>query len=118
MTCGDSKDSSSCQTPKKRSASQNLDSFESNSPAKMSKIEVTLASSEAGQLGQIESEFQILKSLIPNIANKQQINEVRTSLRIQRFSVFERMNLRSMTLEYRKEHRILIKKENTRKIQF
>ena len=44
--------------------------------AKKAKIEVTLASSEAGQLGQIESEFQILKSLIPDIANRQQINEV------------------------------------------
>ena len=44
--------------------------------AKKAKIEVTLASSEANQLGQIESEFQILKSLIPDIANRQQINEV------------------------------------------
>ena len=44
--------------------------------AKKAKIEVTLATSEASQLGQIESEFQILKSLIPNIANRQQINEV------------------------------------------
>ena len=34
--------------------------------AKKAKIEVTLATSEASQLGQIESEFQILKSLIPN----------------------------------------------------
>ena len=45
--------------------------------AKKAKIEVTLASSEASQLTQIESEFQILKSLIPEIANRQQINEVR-----------------------------------------
>jgi hypothetical protein len=30
--------------------------------AKKAKIEVTLASSEAGQLGQIESEFQFLSS--------------------------------------------------------
>lgn len=43
---------------------------------KKAKIEVTLAASEAGQLTQIESEFQILKSLIPDIANRQQINEV------------------------------------------
>ena len=43
---------------------------------KKAKIEVTLSSSEAGQLHQIESEFQILKSLIPNIADKPQINEV------------------------------------------
>ena len=43
---------------------------------KKAKIEVTLASSESGQLSQIESEFQILKSLIPDIANRQQINEV------------------------------------------
>merc|ERR1712226_1226416 len=44
--------------------------------SKRAKIEVTLAASEAGQMTQIESEFQILKSLIPNIANKQQINEL------------------------------------------
>merc|ERR1712018_891957 len=43
---------------------------------KKAKIEVTLASSESGQLSQIESEFQILKSLIPDIANRQQINEL------------------------------------------
>merc|ERR1712018_1061881 len=43
---------------------------------KKAKIEVTLASSESGQLSQIESEFQILKSLIPEIANRQQINEL------------------------------------------
>ena len=45
-------------------------------PGKKARIEVTLASSESGQLSQIESEFQILKSLIPDIANRQQINEV------------------------------------------
>ncbi len=39
-------------------------------------IEVTLAPSELGQLSQIESEFRILKSLIPNIADRSQINEV------------------------------------------
>ena len=43
---------------------------------KRARIEVTLATSESHQLSQIESEFQILKSLIPNIADRKQINEV------------------------------------------
>ena len=67
MTCGDTEVTNS----NKRSAPRDV---ELN--AKKAKIEVTLASSEAGQLTQIESEFQILKSLIPEIANRQQINEV------------------------------------------
>ena len=72
MTCGESgKDQ---QKSNKRSSSSNMDS--SRLEAKKAKIEVTLANSEASQLGQIESEFQILKSLIPDIANRQQINEV------------------------------------------
>ena len=81
MTCGSTKltDEKSSKTSK-RSADSNNDPHPTISldlKSKRAKIEVTLAASEAGQMTQIESEFQILKSLIPNIANKQQINEVR-----------------------------------------
>ena len=83
MTCGSTNltDEKTSKTSKRRADSSNnstphptvaLDLI-----SKRAKIEVTLAASEAGQMTQIESEFQILKSLIPNIANKQQINEVR-----------------------------------------
>ena len=71
MTCDEAEN----QRPRgqKRPASTNL---EFGPGKKKATIEVTLASSESGQLSQIESEFQILKSLIPDIANRQQINEV------------------------------------------
>ena len=78
MTCGETNKDSQQQSNKRSHSSlpnmeqRPLEAIE----AKKAKIEVTLASSEAGQLGQIESEFQILKSLIPDIANRQQINEV------------------------------------------
>ena len=79
MTCGETNKDSQPQS-NKRSHSSGLPNMEQRPleaiEAKKAKIEVTLASSEAGQLGQIESEFQILKSLIPDIANRQQINEV------------------------------------------
>ena len=78
MTCGSKTDEKS--SPTKRSAASPPNANLDHLRAKKAKIEVTLAASEAGQLTQIESEFQILKSLIPNIADKQQINEV--SLRI------------------------------------
>lgn len=52
---------------------------------KRTRIEVTLANSESHQLSQIESEFQILKSLIPNIADKKQINEVKNNWEILTF---------------------------------
>ena len=76
MTCGSKTEEKSV-----KSSTAKRNSTSTSSPlefkTKKAKIEVTLAASEAGQLTQIESEFQILKSLIPNIANKQQINEVR-----------------------------------------
>ena len=83
MTCGSTNltDEKTSKTSKRRADSSNnstphptvaLDLI-----SKRAKIEVTLAASEAGQMTQIEYEFQIMKSLIPNIANKQQINEVR-----------------------------------------
>ena len=75
MTCGSKTDEKS--SPTKRSAASPPNANLDHLRAKKAKIEVTLAASEAGQLTQIESEFQILKSLIPNIADKQQINEVR-----------------------------------------
>ena len=82
MTCGSTKltDEKSSKTSKRSAADSNNDPHPTISmdlKSKRAKIEVTLAASEAGQMTQIESEFQILKSLIPNIANKQQINEVR-----------------------------------------
>ena len=75
MTCGESNKTDQQTSKKRSSSSPNMDQRRPLE-AKRAKIEVTLASSEANQLGQIESEFQILKSLIPNIANRQQINEV------------------------------------------
>merc|ERR1719433_1515747 len=75
MTCGESNKADQQPSNKRSSSSPNMDQ-RSPLEAKRAKIEVTLASSEASQLGQIESEFQILKSLIPDIANRQQINEL------------------------------------------
>ena len=76
MTCGEKNSSNGDQQKSnKRNSSSNMESSQ-RLEAKKAKIEVTLATSEANQLGQIESEFQILKSLIPDIANRQQINEV------------------------------------------
>ena len=77
MTCGEKNSSNGGDQQKsnKRNSSSNMESSQ-RLEAKKAKIEVTLATSEANQLGQIESEFQILKSLIPDIANRQQINEV------------------------------------------
>ena len=82
MTCGSTNltDEKTSKTSKRRADSSNNSTHPTVSLdliSKRAKIEVTLAASEAGQMTQIESEFQILKSLIPNIANKQQINEVR-----------------------------------------
>ena len=84
MTCGSTNltDEKTSKTSKRRADSSNNSTPSHPTVAldlisKRAKIEVTLAASEAGQMTQIESEFQILKSLIPNIANKQQINEVR-----------------------------------------
>lgn len=77
MTCDTEKENSA---PLKRSATapdQEEELMSSEQQPKKAKIEVTLAASEAGQLTQIESEFQVLKSLIPDIANRQQINEVK-----------------------------------------
>ena len=77
MTCGETNKDSQQQSNKRSHSSlpnmeqRPLEAIE----AKKAKIEVTLASSEAGQLGQIESEFQILKSLIPDIANRQQLSD-------------------------------------------
>ena len=76
MTCGESNKPEQNSSNKRRSSSPNMERDRRPLEAKKAKIEVTLASSEANQLGQIESEFQILKSLIPDIANRQQINEV------------------------------------------
>ena len=73
MTCGSKTEEKSVKSSTAKRNSTSPLEFKT----KKAKIEVTLAASEAGQLTQIESEFQILKSLIPNIANKQQINEVR-----------------------------------------
>ena len=75
MTCGESNKADQQSSNKRSSSSPNMDQRRPLE-AKKAKIEVTLASSEANQLGQIESEFQILKSLIPDIANRRQINEV------------------------------------------
>ena len=75
MTCGEYNKTDQQTSNKRSSSSPNMDQRRPLE-AKRAKIEVTLASSEANQLGQIESEFQTLKSLIPNIANRQQINEV------------------------------------------
>ena len=77
MTCG--QDEPQTQNPNKRTADSRLCAT-ADLAVKKAKIEVNLASSEAGQLNQIESEFQILKSLIPDIANRKQINEVRKIL--------------------------------------
>ena len=83
MTCGSTNltDEKTSKTSKRRADSSNNSTphptVSLDLISKRAKIEVTLAASEAGQMTQIESEFQILKSLIPNIANKQQINEVR-----------------------------------------
>merc|ERR1739844_729170 len=81
MTCGSTNltDEKTSKTSKRSAADSNNDPHPTISmdlKSKRAKIEVTLAASEAGQMTQIESEFQILKSLIPNIANKQQINEL------------------------------------------
>lgn len=74
MTCDNSE---VCETKsyKRRSSSSSSDS-RMQQDEKRARIEVTLATSESHQLSQIESEFQILKSLIPNIADRKQINEV------------------------------------------
>ncbi len=83
MTCASEETEQSPVCRRKRSSVPPGPNWDSNSgPAaessgKKAKIEVTLSTSEAGQLPQIQSEFEILKSLIPNIADRKQINEVR-----------------------------------------
>jgi hypothetical protein len=74
MTCDEeiSSEMKKNNTSKRSATSCPLDDLN----IKKAKIEVTLAASEKGQMNQIESEFQILKSLIPNIAERKQINEV------------------------------------------
>ena len=79
MTC-DSESSSSQQrgTPVKRKLSEQhgsqIQSSNQNIPSTQTKSQRSEA--KRARKMEIETEFRILKSLIPNIANKQQINEV------------------------------------------
>ena len=85
MTC-DSESSSGQQrgTPVKRKLSEQhgsqIQSSNQNIPSNQTKSQRSEA--KRARKMEIETEFRILKSLIPNIANKQQINEVSYFLEI------------------------------------
>ena len=78
MTC-DSEDTTAKRGTKRRLGEAKWADLLGSPPAAAGR-----SSSEAKRARkmEIETEFRILKSLIPNIANKQQINEVRRSCKL------------------------------------